>query len=126
MHDHELSRRERQIMETLYALGSAGAREIVQHIGERDVLDSVRVTLIGLEKKGIVKHRSEGRRHIYVPAVPRTKASAAALTNVTNTFFGGSAKEALVALLDLSRDELDEKDLDELEQWVRAKSRESK
>ena len=126
MHESQLSRRERQIMESLYALGSAAAREIAQHIGEEDALDSVRVTLIGLEKKGIVRHRADGRRHIYMPSVPRQKASAAALTSVTNTFFGGSAKEALVALLDLSRDELDEKDLDELERWVRAKSREAK
>jgi len=126
MLDSQLSRRERQIMEALYALGSAGAREVAQRIGEPEALESVRVTLIGLEKKRIVRHRLDGRRHIYTASKPRDKASAAALTSVTATFFGGSAKKALVALLDLGRNELSERDLDELEQWVRERTRERK
>lgn len=126
MLDSQLSRRERQIMEALYALGSAGAREVAQRIGEPEALESVRVTLIGLEKKRIVRHRLDGRRHIYVASEPRDKASAAALTSVTDTFFGGSAKKALVALLDLGGNELTERDLDELEQWVRERTRERK
>jgi hypothetical protein len=57
---------------------------------------------------------------------PRDKASAAALLRVTDTFFGGSAKTARVALLDLGGDKLSEDDLDELEKWVRERSRERK
>ena len=120
--DH-LSRRERQIMEALYALGAGGAREICERIGEPDALESVRVTLIGLEKKKVVRHKLDGRRHIYVPAQPRDKASAAALSNVTDTYFGGSAKKALVAFLDMSKSELDKHDLDALDQWVKQQSR---
>ena len=83
MLDSHLSRRERQIMEALYALGSGGAREVAQRIGEPEALESVRVTLIGLERKRIVRHRLDGRRHIYTASKPRDKASAAALTSVT-------------------------------------------
>jgi predicted transcriptional regulator len=110
-------------MEALYALGTGGAREISERIGEPDALESVRVTLIGLEKKKVVRHKLDGRRHIYVPAQPRDKASAAALSNVTDTYFGGSAKKALVAFLDMSKSELDKHDLDALDQWVKQQSR---
>lgn len=123
MLDADLSRRERQILEAVYALGSAGAREVAARLGEPDALDSIRVTLIGLEKKGAVRHRVEGRRHIYAPTEARGKASAAALKRVTSTFFGGSPKRALVALLDLSEDSLAKEDLDELERWVKERNR---
>jgi BlaI family transcriptional regulator, penicillinase repressor len=122
----QLSRRERQIMEALYTLGTAGAREIFERIGEPDALESVRVTLIGLEKKKFVRHKLDGRRHIYVPAQPRNKAGANALAKITDTFFGGSAQRALVAFLDLSKSELDKDDLDALEQWVKQQSRTDK
>ena len=118
-----LSKRERQIVDALYALGEGGAREITDTLREPEAFDTVRVTLGVLEKKGYVRHRTEGRRHIYEPAQPKDQASRSAWRRLTKTFFGGSPGRALIAFLDESRDRLDEKELDELSRWVAAQSK---
>jgi BlaI family penicillinase repressor len=118
-----LSKRERQIVDALYALGEGGAREITDTLREPEAFDTVRVTLGVLEKKGYVRHRTEGRRHIYEPAQPKDQASRSAWRRLTKTFFGGSPGRALIAFLDESRDRLDEDELDELSRWVSAQSK---
>ena len=118
MPPQDLSKRERQIIDTLYAMGEGGAREITDAIREPDAFDTVRVTLGVLEKKGLVRHRSEGRRHIYQPAQPKDQASRSAWKRMTRTFFGGSPSKALISFLDEAEGKLDKTDLDELERWV--------
>ena len=113
-----LSRRERQIIEALYALGEGGAREIADTIREPDAFDTIRVTLGVLERKGLIRHRTEARRHIYSPVQSRGDASRAAWRKLTRTFFGGSPGRALITVLDLSGDRLADEDLDKLSQWV--------
>ncbi len=117
-----LSRRERQIVDTVHSLGEGGAREIVDAMGEPDALDSVRVTLGLLAKKGILKHRSEGRRHIYSPVQSAEAARQSAWKQMTRTFFGGSASRALLALVDLSGDQLAPRDLQALAELVSEKA----
>jgi predicted transcriptional regulator len=126
MSDRDLSRRERQIMEALYTLGAGGAREVARALQEPEAHDSVRVTLLLLEKKGHVRHRVDGRRHVYLPTRSPGRARKAALTKLTQTFFGGSAAKAMVALIDLSGREVDPETLDELERWVREQTRAQK
>ena len=118
-----LSKRERQIVDALYAMGEGGAREITDALREPEAFDTVRVTLGVLEKKGLVRHRTEGRRHIYAPAQPRDQASRSAWRRLTKTFFGGNPGKALITFLDESRDRLDESELDELQRWVSAQSK---
>ena len=113
-----LSKRERQIVDALYALGEGGAREITDAIRDPDSFDTIRVTLGVLEKKGLVKHRTEGRRHIYQPAQPKDQASRSAWKRITRTFFGGSAGRALITFLDESGDKLKDEELEELQRWV--------
>ncbi len=119
MLDSSLSRRERQIMEALYTLRVAGAREVANHLGEPEAFESVRVTLLGLQKKGLVIPEPDGRRNVFRPAQERDDAGADALEAVTRIFFSGSTKDALVALLDQGRDELKREDLEALDRWVR-------
>ena len=121
-----LSKRERQIVDALYALGEGGAREITDALREPQAFDTVRVTLGVLERKGYVRHRTQGRRHIYQPAQPRDQASRSAWRRLTKTFFGGSPGRALIAFLDESRDRLNEKELDELSRWVATQSKQRK
>jgi predicted transcriptional regulator len=119
---HLLSRRERQIVDTVHSLGEGSAREVVEAMGEPDALDSVRITLGVLAKQGVLKRRSEGRRHIYAPAQSATAARQSAWKQMTRTFFGGSASRALLALVDLSGDQLAAKDLEELAALVSEKA----
>ena len=121
-----LSRRERQIIETLHILEEGSAREIAKAMREPEALDSVRVTLGMLEKKGLVRHRVDGRRNVYRPAQSPERARRSAWAQMTRTFFGGSPSDALVALLDMSRERLDDADLDRLAKWVDAQPRRRK
>ena len=113
-----LSKRERQIVDALYAMGEGGAREITDAIREPDAFDTVRVTLGVLEKKGLVRHRTEGRRHIYQPAQPKDQASRSAWRRLTRTFFDGSPGRALISFLGEAKDRLNDDELDELQRFV--------
>lgn len=107
----ELSRRERQILDALLEAGEAPAEDIRQRLPDPPSYSAVRVMLTRLEKKGYVRHREEGVRYIYAPAVSKTRERRNALSRLVRTFFGGSTTEAVTALLDsaeeLSREELD-------------------
>jgi predicted transcriptional regulator len=53
-----------------------------------------------LEAKGQVRRRLDGRAYLYAPAVKEPTAARAALRSVVNRFFGGSAEELAVHLVD--------------------------
>nr|WP_161501151.1 BlaI/MecI/CopY family transcriptional regulator [Rhodopirellula sp. SM50] len=91
----DLSRRERQIMEVIYQLGEPTANEIVAAMPDELANATVRTQLRTLESKGVVKHRREGKRFVYLPAVPRKSAAAKAFRKVLEIFFGGSVEDAL-------------------------------
>jgi BlaI family transcriptional regulator, penicillinase repressor len=107
----ELSRRERQILDALLEVGQAPAEEIRQRLPDPPSYSAVRVMLTRLEKKGYVRHREEGVRYVYAPAVSKSRERSNALSRLVRTFFGGSTTEAVTALLDgaedLSPEELD-------------------
>jgi predicted transcriptional regulator len=112
--DPDLSRRERQIMDVLFARGRATGQEIQEGLTDQPNYSSVRTILRVLERKGYVRHLEEGLRYVYEPTVPREAASRSALQRIIRTFFDGSAKEAVAALLDPAAFHLSEKELKEL------------
>jgi predicted transcriptional regulator len=106
-----LSRRERQIMDVLYERGRASAAEVLEAMPDPPSYSAVRAMLRVLEEKGHATHEQDGARYIYAPAVPREAARASALQRLVQTFFGGSAEQAVAALIDMSREELDDEQL---------------
>ncbi len=108
---NKLSRRERQIMDAVYHLGEAGAVDVARHLDDESGYHSIRVTLGILEKKGFVRHRVDGNRHIYRPVVSKEQASRKAVRHLLGTFFAGSPSQAFLALLDESADQLTAKEL---------------
>jgi predicted transcriptional regulator len=110
----DLSRRERQIMDVLFARGRATGQEIQEGLPDNPNYSSVRTILRVLERKGYIRHAEEGLRYVYEPTVPREAASRSALQRIIRTFFDGSAKEAAAALLDPSAFHLSEEELNEL------------
>jgi predicted transcriptional regulator len=98
-----LSRRERQILDVLYARGSATAADVLSALPDPPSYSAVRALLRILEAKGHARHEHQGTRYVYFPAVPRDRARRSALTRIVTTFFEGSAAQAAAALLDSSR-----------------------
>jgi predicted transcriptional regulator len=122
----ELGRRERQIMEVVYRLGRASVAEVREHLPDPPSYSAVRAMLRVLEDKGHLRHEEEGPRYMYLPTVPRERASESALKHLVRTFFHGSAQAAMAALLDLSEDELSETDYDELSRLVERSRKEGR
>ena len=68
----KLSRREREIMDVLYALGdSATAEDIRARLSDPPSYSAVRAMLVKLETKGFIRHRAEGLRYVYSPITSR-------------------------------------------------------
>jgi len=97
-----LSRRERQIMDIIYANGQACVAEVCQAMADPPSYSAVRALMRILEEKGHLKHKAEGNKYIYLPTRSRKDASRSAMQRMLRTFFDGSAEQALVALLDAS------------------------
>jgi predicted transcriptional regulator len=95
-----LSRRERQILDILYAKGSATAAEVLEALPDAPSYSAVRALLRILEEKGHAQHEMRGTRYLYIPSVPRESARNSALTRIVQTFFEGSAAQAAAALVD--------------------------
>lgn len=95
-----LTRREREIMNAVFALGNrASAEEIRARLTDPPGDSSVRVMLARLEKKGCLKHHQDGIRYIYSATTPPSVAKRTALQQYLQTFFGGSLKQMMTALV---------------------------
>jgi predicted transcriptional regulator len=107
----DLTRRERQIMDIIYRMGRATAAEVRDGLDDEPSYSTVRALLRVLVDKGHLRHQPDGPRYVYIPTVSRERARVGALRQVVQTFFEGSAAQAMAALLDhpgehLSADEL--------------------
>lgn len=107
----KLSRRERQIMDVIYARGEASATAVVDTIPDAPTRTSIRTLLRILEEKGHLKHRKEGREFIYYPARAREKAGKSAFRRLLETFFEGSLEKAVAAHLADPGAEVDREEL---------------
>jgi predicted transcriptional regulator len=96
---HDLSRRERQIMDVIYARGQATAAEVADAIPDPPSYSAVRALLRILEEKGYLRHEQRGLRYVFMPTVKRTSARRSALKDLVRTFFDGSVEETVAALL---------------------------
>ena len=108
---HHLSRRERQIMDIIFARGEATAAEVNSALPDQPSYSTVRTLLRILEEKGHLRHREDGQRYVYLPTRTRAAESRSALQRVVQTFFEGSLADTVAALVDtadrkLSADEL--------------------
>jgi predicted transcriptional regulator len=114
-----LSRRERQILDVVYALGRASAAEVVTRLPDAPSKTAVRTFLRILEEKGHLVHEEDGRTYVYRPSRPRERAGAGAFRRVLDVFFGGSLEEAVAAHLGESAADLDDAQLKRLAGLIR-------
>lgn len=115
----KLTRRERQIMDILYRDGEGTVGDVMAQMPDPPSYSAVRATMNVLEEKGHVRHKQDGPRYVYLPAVPRERARNAALDHLLQTFFDGSAESAVVALLQMTDSQLSTTDFERLAAQVR-------
>jgi BlaI family transcriptional regulator, penicillinase repressor len=111
---HEkLTRREREIMDALFALGDrASAEEIRERLTDPPGYSAVRAMLVRLEAKGYVRHAEQGLRYVYSPTKSRASAQHSALEKLVRVFFRGSPSQTAAALL--NQEKWTDEELDEL------------
>ena len=102
-----LSRRERQIMDILFARGRASATEILESIEDPPSNSALRALLKVLEDKGHVQHEELGRVYYYSPTIALDTARRSALNHLVETFFEGSMENVVSTLLKINRRKLD-------------------
>ncbi len=121
-----LSRRERQIMDIVFARGEASAAEVAAALPDPPSYSAVRTLLRILEEKGHLRHREDGPRYVFAPTEARETASRSALQRVLETFFAGSLSNAVAALVDTEAGKLSTEELKRLEAIVKTAKAKSK
>ena len=119
-----LGARERQIMDIVFGLGEASVGDVHQRLADPPSYSAVRTMIRLLESKGLLQHRQQGLKYIYRPTQSKRVASKSAMKHVVETFFGGSASEAVVALLESEK--LSEGDLAQIEQIIQQARKEGR
>ena len=119
MEDKQLSAREREAIDAVYALESASVEEVQARLSGTPSYAATRMILQRLHKKGRLTAAREGKRYFYAPVVAADTAGLSALRSLLGTFFQGSTTKAVSALLDGDRS-ISAKELDELEALIQA------
>ena len=94
-----LSKRERQIMDVVYAHGEATVTTMLAEMPDPPMrAHCARCYRIKrVERKGYLSHRQDGREFDYRPTQPRGQAGRSALGRVLDVFFNGSLENAVAA-----------------------------
>jgi len=115
----QLARRERQIMDIVYARGEASSSDILAVLPEPPARGALRVMLRILEEKGHLKHYKRGREFVYQPTRSRRQVGPPALKRVLGTFFGGSLRDAVAAHLAQRDTDISDEELRRLAELIR-------
>ncbi|MDG3006068.1 BlaI/MecI/CopY family transcriptional regulator [Paludisphaera mucosa] len=95
-----LTGREAEVMEAVWRLGEATADQVREALPEPLHDSTVRTLLRVLEGKGYLAHEARGKAYVYRAAVERTKAQRKALGSLLARFFGGSAEDLVLRLIE--------------------------
>lgn len=121
-----LSRREREMMNIIFARGQASATEVMEAMAEAPSYSAVRATLRILEQKGHLKHEHDGARYVYLPTMNREKVRLSALDQLLTTFFDGSAANVVATLIAKQKGKLTEEELDRMSELIEKARREGR
>ncbi len=94
-----LTSREMDVMDVLWKLGSGTVAEVQEGVADELAYTTVLTILRTLEKKGHVRHETEGRAHRYFPLVERAEAQESAIRRITRKLFSGSPELVMAQLL---------------------------
>ncbi|MBT4865192.1 MAG: BlaI/MecI/CopY family transcriptional regulator [Planctomycetaceae bacterium] len=124
--NHQLARLQLAIMQVLWDRGEATVAEV------RDALEddrplaytTVATMLTKMERNGQVAHRTEGRVHVYRPALHRERVSQSMVADLAGRLFDGNVTEMVSHLLDGC--DVSTEELARLKTLIRQKEREVK
>ena len=118
--EQPLSRREREILDLVYARERATAHEVLAALEDPPGYSAVRGLLRVLVEKGLLTHRREGPRNVYEPTRSHRVAGRSAMRRALHTYFSGDVTRAVRALLDASGRGLSDEQARRLAEWIEA------
>ena len=118
--NEKLTRREREIMDAIFALGKGTVTDVRANIKDPLSYSAARAVLTRLVNKGELKYREDGPRYVYTPARALSSARKSAMQKLKDTFFGGSSLQTMTAFLGETAAELSADELDKLEALIAA------
>lgn len=114
----QLGRRERQILEAVYRLGSASVNDVLAELPDPPSYSAVRTFLRILEEKGHLTHTQDGAKYVYHPVKPRPPVAREALYKLMETFFGGRPEQIVNTLLTDEERKLTDEELERLSAMI--------
>ncbi|MEJ2701522.1 MAG: BlaI/MecI/CopY family transcriptional regulator [Sedimentisphaerales bacterium] len=104
---------QRAVIEVVWELGEASVRQVWKRLCRKKELayTTVLTAMQRLERAGWLKHRVEGKKHVYLPTRTRAQAGAGSVRKFVQRMFDGNALmlfRQLVEEGELSDDELEE------------------
>ncbi len=99
---HTLGDLQLAIMRVLWSRREVTVADVHQAlVGERGLAPTTIATmLVKMEKKGVVAHRSEGRRYVYRPTVSEADVRRTMVAELTERLFAGDTAALVSHLLD--------------------------
>lgn len=117
---HHLGDLQLAIMRVLWAHGEATVADVHEALEpERGLaLTTIATMLVKMEKKGVVDHRSEGRRFIYRPLISEGQVRRSMVADLTAQLFRGDVTAFVNHLL--SEHEIDAAELKQVREMISA------
>ena len=113
-----LSRRERQIMEIVYAQGSATSAEVLDALQDPPSYSAVRALMRILAEKGLLKYRRVGLKYVFEPVVAVGRMRDSALSRLMQSLFNNSPVSVVAALLGSSELKISAEELSQLKALI--------
>jgi BlaI family penicillinase repressor len=116
---------QRAVIEVVWELGEATVRQVWTRLCRRKELayTTVLTALQRLERDGWLRHRVDGRKHIYLPTRTREQAGAGSVRKFVQRMFNGNALVLFRQLVEGG--ELNDEELRELQQLINQKRKET-
>jgi BlaI family transcriptional regulator, penicillinase repressor len=110
---------ENEVMQAVWDGGSCTVEAVHRIVSRKRNLKetSTRTLMRRLEKKGYLKHESDGRAYVYRAAEPARSLAARAVRQIIDRFCQGSVEELVSGMVEAKV--LNNGDIDELEKFVR-------
>ena len=112
---------QRAVIEVVWELGEASVRQVWKRLCRRRELayTTVLTAMQRLERAGWLRHRVEGRKHVYLPTRTRAQAGAGSVRRFVQRMFDGNAFMLFHQLVE--EGELSDDELQELQQLINKK-----
>jgi BlaI family penicillinase repressor len=87
----KISPAETEVLRLVWQFGEATVQQVCDHLPqERNIAYATVQTLLRrLEKKGYLKHRTEGKAHVFYPATKREEVITRSVNDFLSRLFGG-------------------------------------